>query len=399
MRGRDILLRGAARPSLTAQVQALFAGGKVGGMWDMGDTATLFQDAAGATPVTAVTQPIGRVNDKSGNGNHALQSTSTARPKLSARVNLLTKTEDFSDAVWNKSGVTPVYGVNDRLGGTKAVRITSIATNAFLEYADYVGDWTTKTKASGVWVRRVSGTGLVYLYAGSEPALDITSAISSGAWTFVSNSSVGYATFTITRVRLMTISDSIEVCFPSDILGSTVTADDYQRVNTASDYDTVGFPAFAQFDGTDDELFTGALTPNSDMDCFIAIYRNSAAHSVVAYDQLTGGFCVMDSGDAASTATFGIPATNTYAVDGVSVAGGTGTTRAQLASAVSPGAWHIIEARNLNLSSFSPLRVGNYGPTWPLEGKIGGIVLISALSTEDRNLVRTYLGSKVGLTL
>ena len=76
MRGRDLILKaGGVKMSLTAQVQALFAGGKVGGMWDMGDTATLFQDAAGATPVTAVTQPIGRVNDKSGNGNHATQPT------------------------------------------------------------------------------------------------------------------------------------------------------------------------------------------------------------------------------------------------------------------------------------------------------------------------------------
>jgi len=65
MRGRDILLRGAARPSLTAQVQALFAGGKVGGMWDMGDTATLFQEHYGATSVAAVTQTIGMVLDKS----------------------------------------------------------------------------------------------------------------------------------------------------------------------------------------------------------------------------------------------------------------------------------------------------------------------------------------------
>ena len=65
--------------SLTAKVQALFAS-RNGGMWDMGDTATLFQDAAGATPVTAVTQPIGRVNDKSGNGNHATQPTAGSRP-------------------------------------------------------------------------------------------------------------------------------------------------------------------------------------------------------------------------------------------------------------------------------------------------------------------------------
>lgn len=52
----------AGGSSLTAQVQALFAG-RAGGMWDMGDIATLFQDAA--TPVTAVTQPIGMVLDKS----------------------------------------------------------------------------------------------------------------------------------------------------------------------------------------------------------------------------------------------------------------------------------------------------------------------------------------------
>ena len=66
--------------SLTAQVQALFAGGKVGGMWDMGDMSTLFQDTAGSTPITAVTQPIGRVNDKSGLGNHATQPTAGSRP-------------------------------------------------------------------------------------------------------------------------------------------------------------------------------------------------------------------------------------------------------------------------------------------------------------------------------
>lgn len=63
MRGRDLILKtGGFKLSLTAQVQALFAG-RVGGMWDYGDTSTLFQDAA--TPVTAVTQPIGMVLDKS----------------------------------------------------------------------------------------------------------------------------------------------------------------------------------------------------------------------------------------------------------------------------------------------------------------------------------------------
>ena len=45
------------------------------------DTATLFQNIAGTTPVTAHGQPIGYVADKSGNGNHfASTADTTVRP-------------------------------------------------------------------------------------------------------------------------------------------------------------------------------------------------------------------------------------------------------------------------------------------------------------------------------
>lgn len=58
----------------------LFAAGEVGGWWDPSDLTTLFQDAAGTIPVTATGQPVGRVNDKSGRGNHLTQATAAARP-------------------------------------------------------------------------------------------------------------------------------------------------------------------------------------------------------------------------------------------------------------------------------------------------------------------------------
>ena len=45
-----------------------------------GDYTTLSQDSAGTTPVTAVTQPVGRMLDKSGRNNTILQATATARP-------------------------------------------------------------------------------------------------------------------------------------------------------------------------------------------------------------------------------------------------------------------------------------------------------------------------------
>lgn len=59
---------------------ALFAGTQ--GVWyDPSDLSTVFQDAAG-TIAGAVDQPVGRILDISGNGNHASQAVSGDRPTL-----------------------------------------------------------------------------------------------------------------------------------------------------------------------------------------------------------------------------------------------------------------------------------------------------------------------------
>ncbi|MBA4281096.1 hypothetical protein [Ralstonia sp.] len=58
----------------------LFRNGEQGGWYDPSDMSTLFQDAAGTTPVTALGQPVGRINDKSGRGNHLTQTTAASRP-------------------------------------------------------------------------------------------------------------------------------------------------------------------------------------------------------------------------------------------------------------------------------------------------------------------------------
>lgn len=60
----------------------LFLNGEEGAWYDPSDLSTMFQDSAGTTPVTAVGQPVGRINDKSGNGNNATQPTAAARPLL-----------------------------------------------------------------------------------------------------------------------------------------------------------------------------------------------------------------------------------------------------------------------------------------------------------------------------
>lgn len=59
---------------------ALFSASEHGAYYDPSDLSTLFQDAAGTTPVAADGDPVGLIQDKSGNGNHATQSTSASRP-------------------------------------------------------------------------------------------------------------------------------------------------------------------------------------------------------------------------------------------------------------------------------------------------------------------------------
>ena len=69
-----------SRRGATFSPASLFATGEQGAWYDPSDLSTLFQDDAGLTPVTAAGQSVGRINDKSGRGNHATQSNAAQRP-------------------------------------------------------------------------------------------------------------------------------------------------------------------------------------------------------------------------------------------------------------------------------------------------------------------------------
>lgn len=83
------------------------------GVWlDQTDPTTWFQDTAGTIPATTLGDPIGRINDKSGNSVTALQSTSAARPAhgrmpLGGVRNMLTRSNDFTNVAWTASGTGP----------------------------------------------------------------------------------------------------------------------------------------------------------------------------------------------------------------------------------------------------------------------------------------------------
>ena len=62
-------------------IASLFSSGAEGVWYDPSDLSTMFQTSDGTTPAV-VDSPVGYIRDKSGNGNHAIQATSTKRPVL-----------------------------------------------------------------------------------------------------------------------------------------------------------------------------------------------------------------------------------------------------------------------------------------------------------------------------
>ncbi len=60
----------------------LFLAGEQGAWYDPSDFSSMFQDSAGTIAVTAVGQSVGKINDKSGRGNHAAQATTASKPIL-----------------------------------------------------------------------------------------------------------------------------------------------------------------------------------------------------------------------------------------------------------------------------------------------------------------------------
>ena len=73
---------GGAKLSSETAMEKLFANGEQGFFYDPNDLSTMYQDAAGTVPVTAVGQAVGLIRDKSGRNNHAYQNTSASRPIL-----------------------------------------------------------------------------------------------------------------------------------------------------------------------------------------------------------------------------------------------------------------------------------------------------------------------------
>lgn len=195
-------------------------------------------------------------------GSHAVQATTTARPILSARYNLLTSTDTLVGGGWvalaPNTTVTP--GFSSPLGENTAARVRmpalseSLLNHSFNATAGHTyrlrflarrggsstnfsfGFATTNNGALGN--STVTNLGDVW----QEFFVDYTAPASGQLWAGIDNVNNGQAI----DVLIAGIDLRLAVDVPS--------LPSYQRVVSSSEYSTEGFPYYLRFDGVDDHL-------------------------------------------------------------------------------------------------------------------------------------------------
>jgi hypothetical protein len=359
--GRLGLVAAAVRQSLGFSPALLFANNEQGAWYDPSDMSTLFQDAAGTVPVTAVEQPVGRMLDKSGRGNHATQSTAINRPVLSARVNLLTKTEDFDDSFWVKGAATVVSNSVAAPDGTatadtvietavSALHGVSSQTLAFISGVTYTSVIYAKNTNGGRGLVQLAffgvGTGGGNPYANFDLVNGVVTAsgLGNGSITAVGDGwyrcslefTCGFSRSE--RFNAQFVTSGTAAAFQSylgdvtkgiyvwgadlRVANDGVGLPPYQYVNTPTDYDSgPDWPRYLRFDGIDDGMVTGTITPGTDKVQVFAGVRKLSDVGFAPFLELSaaisnGSFNLSAPGGA-NSATFGFASRGSTATAGI----------------------------------------------------------------------------------
>jgi len=285
--------------------------------WRIEDTSTTIGDGFTLSNVSMRAIP----------GNHRYAPASGNRPIWSKRVNLLTKTEQFNDAVWANTiagtGVaatvtadqgTAPDGTNtaDRIqfnlgGGTT----TSDITRRRQSYTTPASSHTFS-----VYLRSFDGISSYNMHI-VGPDGGTNNIVVTGAWQRFAVTATGTGSAVAYAVGLRggqtpANSNTADILAWAADLRPTNQATGllplYQRVNTSSDYDTNGFPGYLKADGVDDFLQTNSInftaTDKITLCAGLRKLSDAAAGTVVDINGATGTNSFMLRAPAGATATY-----------------------------------------------------------------------------------------------
>jgi hypothetical protein len=404
---------------------------------------------------SSFTGSIDNVSAKLLPGNHAFQSTSAQRPTLGRNPytgtrNLLTFTEQFDNAVWVKAQTTVTANATTAPDGTSTAdkMLETAVTNAHAVYANftYVAG---ATYAASVYAKAAERSW-IYLGADTSAAEAVFFDLATGT---VGNQGTGYVgsiqsvgdgwyrctviitqatalppNFLVVGVTSANNTTSYAGVATSGVfiwgaqLETNATATAYQRVVSSFDVTEAGVPDvwYLSFDGTDDGMLTGTITPGIDkMQIFSGVRKLSdAAATVVAELSVAsstnnGSFGLFapdtpasatyrfrtrgtTTSDATSAATFAAPITNVITGIG-DIAADTAILRANGAvastSAVDQGTGNYLAY---------PLYIGRRaGSTLPLNGRIYSMIVRFGANLSASTILQTetWVGDKTGINI
>jgi len=231
-------------------------------------------------------------------GNHATQATAASRPiygvvPQGGRRNLLTWSEDYSNAIWAKSNATVTVNSEAAPDGTLTADLqTQTAAGGFFNQS-VTGAVSTTYTASAWFKAGTASFGTIYIGGGGVGGVDsgftvnlstgATQKIGSGAITAVATSgTAGWWRLAVTfttggsdnsfdiLLRGQNTSPTESAAVTTYIWGAqleqSATATPYQRVSTIYDVTEAGVQScsYLFFNGTNNSMATNTITPGTD---------------------------------------------------------------------------------------------------------------------------------------
>jgi hypothetical protein len=194
--------------------------------------------------------------------------------------NKLEYTEEFDNAVWNKTNSTVTPSVLDPDGNDTAWTLAATAANGQILISIGGSLGTGQSYTGSIWMRRRTGSGAVSMFnpnGGGISAKAITT-----SWQRFDTTGLGAASTNFFGVRLGTSGDAIDIWHPQLEVGSTAT--NYQRVGSFLDVSEEGKPRRGRlwYNGTSHFMQTPTITPGTDkVQVFAGVRKLSDAAAIL----------------------------------------------------------------------------------------------------------------------
>ena len=456
-----------------------FAAGEQGAWYDPSDLTTLFQDSAGTTPMSAVgtvaDQPVGLMLDKSkglalgaelvtngdfsngsagwtlgagwsvagGEATHAAGASSFIR-QGTAQANTWYKLQITVSNYSGSGNVTPGIGNANPLSisanGTYTVYILTADTTGIYAYVQN----PCVASIDNISVKQIAGNHAFQATAGNRPMLSsrvnillatatlstqsVTSLATNYTLSFTGTGTVtlsgtatgvlsaGSNTFTATAGTLtLTVSGSVTL---ADLrpTNSGALLPPYQRVNTASDYDTVGFPLYLKANGTSSSMSTNRVDFSSTDKMTVVTGVRKLSDAAIGTTLELSATSVSNNGSFTLTAPNSAAANYAWLSKGTTADTLIATTYAAPLNNVLTGLGNISGATNsirvngIATSDTNSQGTGNFG-NYPLylfaragtslflNGQFYGAIIRGAQSdTASITQTENYMATKTGIT-